>query len=93
MQGEGIAAQRRAIVGGLRQSVEQFTESTGVQAKDAIELVMLTGYTDMLRDVAAASETNTLLLPHSPSSINDILAALKANDASNHESRRDRTAS
>lgn len=82
LQGEGIAAQRKAIVGGLRQSVEQFTESTGVQAQDAIELVMLTGYTDMLRDVAAASETNTLLLPHSPSSLNDILAAMKANDIS-----------
>jgi len=82
LQGEGIAAQRKAIMGGLRESVETFTAATGVSADEAMRLVTLTGYTDMLRDVAAASETNTILLPHSPSGLTDILAALQANDMS-----------
>lgn len=82
LQGEGIAAQRRAIVDGLRESVERFTEATGVNANEAMELVMLTGYTDMLRDVASASETNTLLLPHSPAGMTDVLTALKASEVS-----------
>lgn len=80
LQGRGIAAQRKAIMAGLRESVETFTEATGVGADEAMRLVTLTGYTDMLRDVAGASESNTILLPHSPSGLTDILTALRAND-------------
>jgi regulator of protease activity HflC (stomatin/prohibitin superfamily) len=82
LQGEGIAAQRKAIMGGLRESVETFTAATGVTADEAMRLVTLTGYTDMLRDVAASSDTNTILIPHSPSGLTDLLTALKANDLS-----------
>jgi regulator of protease activity HflC (stomatin/prohibitin superfamily) len=78
LQGEGIAAQRKAIVDGLRQSVTQLSEATGVSAGEAMELVSLNSYTDMLRDVAAASKTNTLLLPHSPSALTDIIAGIKS---------------
>lgn len=78
LQGEGIAAQRKAIIGGLRESVTQLSEATGVNAEEAMQLVSLNGYTDMLRDVAAASKTNTLLLPHSPSALNDVIAAIKS---------------
>lgn len=80
LQGEGIAAQRKAIMGGLRDSVAKFTSSTGVSPEEAMRLVTLTGYTDMLRDVASASETNTILLPHSPSGLTDLIAALRSND-------------
>jgi regulator of protease activity HflC (stomatin/prohibitin superfamily) len=80
LQGEGIAAQRKAIMGGLRESVETFTAATGVSADEAMRLVTLTGYTDMLRDVASASETNTILIPHSPSGLTDLIAALRSND-------------
>jgi regulator of protease activity HflC (stomatin/prohibitin superfamily) len=80
LQGEGIAAQRKAIMGGLRESVEQFTTATGVSSEEAMRLVTLTGYTDMLRDVASSSETNTILLPHSPTGLTDLISALRAND-------------
>ena len=82
LQGEGIAAQRKAIMGGLRDSVETFTEATGVTADEAMRVLTLTGYTDMLRDVASASSTNTILLPSTPSNLSDLMAALKANDLS-----------
>jgi regulator of protease activity HflC (stomatin/prohibitin superfamily) len=78
LQGEGTAAQRKAIIDGLRDSVAQLSKTTGVNAEEAMQLVSLNGYTDMLRDVAAASKTNTLLLPHSPSALNDIIAAIKS---------------
>jgi len=94
LQGEGIAAQRRAIMNGLRESVEHFTTATGVSPEEAMRLVTLTGYTDMLRDVASASETNTILLPHSPSGLTDVLAALRSNDLASASQPRahDRTA-
>lgn len=82
LQGEGVAAQRKAIIGGLRESVSKFANETGVDAEEAMQLVVLTGYTDMLRDVAASSSTNTLLLPPTPSGVNDLITALTATGAS-----------
>ena len=81
LQGQGIAAQRKAIMNGLKDSVENFTQATGVGPEEAMRLVTLTGYTDMLRDVASASTTNTILLPHAPTEVTELLAALQANDA------------
>lgn len=78
LQGEGVAAQRKAIIGGLRESVSKFTNETGVDAQEAMQLVMLTGYTDMLRDVAASSSTNTLLLPPTQSGVSDLITAMTA---------------
>jgi regulator of protease activity HflC (stomatin/prohibitin superfamily) len=80
LQGVGIAAQRKAIMDGLRQSVENFTQATGVTAEEAMNILTLTGYTDMLRDVASASSTNTILLPSTPSNLNDFITALKTNE-------------
>lgn len=79
LQGEGVAAQRKAIIGGLRESIAEFASETGVDPQEAMQLVTLTGYTDMLRDVAASSTTNTLLLPPSPSGLTDLITALQAN--------------
>jgi regulator of protease activity HflC (stomatin/prohibitin superfamily) len=78
LQGEGVAAQRKAIIGGLRDSVAKFARETGVDPQEAMQLVTLTGYTDMLRDVAASSSTNTLLLPPAPTGVSDLITALKA---------------
>ncbi len=78
LQGQGVAAQRRAIIDGLRDSVAKFATETGVNPQEAMQLVTLTGYTDMLRDVAASSDTNTLLLPPTPSGVSDLLTALNA---------------
>jgi regulator of protease activity HflC (stomatin/prohibitin superfamily) len=85
LQGEGVAAQRKAIIGGLRESVAKFASETGVDPQEAMQLVTLTGYTDMLRDVAAASSTNTLLLPPTPSGVSDLITALKASSLSSKE--------
>ena len=81
LQGEGVAAQRKAIIGGLRDSVAKFAQETGVNPEEVMQLVTLTGYTDMLRDVATSSATNTIMLPPSPSGISDMISALKASGA------------
>jgi regulator of protease activity HflC (stomatin/prohibitin superfamily) len=79
LQGEGIAAERKAIMEGLKESVEELTAATGVSAGKAMEIILVTNWTDMLRDVARASDTNTIFLPQSPSGLSDTLAALAAN--------------
>jgi regulator of protease activity HflC (stomatin/prohibitin superfamily) len=77
LQGEGVAEQRKAITEGLKASVEQLAAAAGVEPKEAMALVSLTQYMDMLRDVAEASKTNTILLPHSPDAVGQIQGMLR----------------
>ncbi|MFO0954712.1 MAG: SPFH domain-containing protein [Isosphaeraceae bacterium] len=67
LQGKGIADQRKAIVDGLRESVDEFQRSVpGTSAQDVMNLVLMTQYFDTLKELGQASRTNTILIPHSP---------------------------
>ena len=67
LQGEGIAAQRKAIIAGLKESVEDFQKVVeGATAKDVMILVLLTQYFDTLKDIGSSGHSNTILMPHSP---------------------------
>jgi regulator of protease activity HflC (stomatin/prohibitin superfamily) len=73
LQGEGIAAQRKAIIAGLKESVEDFQKVVeGATARDVMTLVLLTQYLDTLKEIGAASNTNTLMLSHAPGSIQSL---------------------
>src|ERR1043166_837054 len=61
LQGQGIANQRKAIVEGLRQSVEAFSQAVeGTTAKDVMMLVLVTQYLDTLKEIGAQDKSNTL---------------------------------
>ncbi len=77
LQGEGVAEQRKAITEGLKASVEQLAEAAGVEPREAMALVSLTQYMDMLREVASAARTNTILLPHSPDAVGQLQGLLR----------------
>jgi regulator of protease activity HflC (stomatin/prohibitin superfamily) len=78
LQGKGIADQRRAIVDGLRESVDEFQRSIpGASAQDVMNLVLMTQYFDTLKEIGAASETNTILIPHSPGNLADLTAQMR----------------
>jgi len=73
LSGKGIADQRTAIVGGLRQSVKEFGETVeGVTARDVMTLVLMTQYYDMLTEIGKNSNQNTVLIPHSPGTVGDV---------------------
>jgi len=73
LQGEGIAAQRKAIIAGLKESVEDFQKVVeGASARDVMTLVLLTQYLDTLKEIGAASNTNTLMLSHAPGAIQNL---------------------
>lgn len=70
LQGRGISDQRKAIVAGLRESVDEFQRSVpGTTAKDVMNLVLMTQYFDMLKEIGASSRTNAILIPHSPGNL------------------------
>ncbi|NMC09071.1 SPFH domain-containing protein [Candidatus Microgenomates bacterium] len=78
LQGKGVADQRKAIIEGLRESVETFKESVdGTSAQDVMNLVLLTQYFDTIKDIGENSKTNTILIPHSPGGMTDLSAQLR----------------
>lgn len=73
LQGQGIANQRKAIIEGLRESVESFSSAVdGVNSQDVMNLVMMTQYFDTLKELGLSGKNSTILIPHSPSGMGDI---------------------
>jgi regulator of protease activity HflC (stomatin/prohibitin superfamily) len=73
LQGQGIANQRRAIIEGLRGSIEQFQKSIGgASTSEVMQLVLITQYFDTIKSIGELDKTNTLFLSHSPGAVHDI---------------------
>jgi regulator of protease activity HflC (stomatin/prohibitin superfamily) len=78
LQGKGMADQRKAIIQGLKESVADFRESLpGSTEQDVLNLVMVTQYFDTIKDLGSSSNNNTILIPHSPSSVGDIMEQIR----------------
>jgi regulator of protease activity HflC (stomatin/prohibitin superfamily) len=77
LQGKGIAAERQAIIDGLRASIENFRESVpGATAEDVMALVLLTQYFDTLKDIGTKQGNSTIFLPNSPGAANDFMTQI-----------------
>lgn len=78
LQGEGIANQRKAIISGLKESVEDFAKTVpGSTPQDVMQLVLMTQYFDTLKDIAANDHSNTILVPHTPDTLTDLFGQLR----------------
>ncbi len=78
LSGKGIADQRRAIVEGLRESVDEFQKTVpGATAHDVMNLILMTQYFDTLKDMGQTAKTNTILIPHSPGYLGDLGSQLR----------------
>ena len=61
---QGVARQRQAIVNGLRDSILNFSSDVSdVSSKEVIEMMMVTQYFDMLRDIGG-NNRRAAGLPH-----------------------------
>ena len=73
LQGKGIADQRRAIIEGLRGSIEDFQKALGdASAQEVMQLVLVTQYFDTLKSIGESNRTNTLFLSHTPGAVQSI---------------------
>ena len=78
LAGVGVARQRKAIVDGLQTTVQDFrTNVPGTGAKDVMDLLLVTQYFDMLRDLGKHQKNSTLVLPHGPESVQQLRDQLK----------------
>lgn len=91
LQGKGIADQRKAIIEGLKESVEDFSQTVkGADAQDVMNLVMMTQYFDTIKDIGLTGKSNTILIPHSPAGMGDLAeqmrtAMITANEVNKHK--------
>jgi len=78
LHGEGIAGQRRAIVDGLRHSVEEFQHGVpGVSASEVMQLILVTQYFDMLKEVGGSGKSSTIMIPHTPGGLADLMGQIR----------------
>jgi regulator of protease activity HflC (stomatin/prohibitin superfamily) len=78
LSGRGIADQRRAIIEGLRESVDEFQRTvSGTSTQDVMNLILLTQYFDTLKEMGNSSKTNTILIPHSPGHLGELAAQIR----------------
>ncbi len=73
LQGQGIANQRKAIIEGLRSSIEQFQQVVeGTSSREVMQLVLVTQYFDTLKSIGESDKTNTLFLAHTPGAVKEV---------------------
>ncbi len=78
LQGQGIANQRKAIIEGLKDSVEAFSKAVeGSTPRDVMMLVLVTQYLDTMKEIGASDKSNTLFVSHSPAAIGDLFRQMQ----------------
>jgi len=77
LAGLGVARQRAAIVNGLRESVVSFSnEVEGTTSAQVMDMMVLTQYFDMLRDVGTKGNT-TMVMAQNPGAMADVAKELR----------------
>eukprot|EP00545_Synedropsis_sp_CCMP1620_P003073 CAMPEP_0119015532 /NCGR_PEP_ID=MMETSP1176-20130426/11182_1 /TAXON_ID=265551 /ORGANISM="Synedropsis recta cf, Strain CCMP1620" /LENGTH=281 /DNA_ID=CAMNT_0006968831 /DNA_START=100 /DNA_END=945 /DNA_ORIENTATION=+ len=83
LSGVGVAKQRKAIVDGLKSSIVDFSGGVnGTSSKEVMDLLLLTQYFDMIRDVGSAKHCRTTFVPSSKTSGDDVRNAMMQAEAS-----------
>lgn len=78
LQGQGIANQRKAIIDGLKQSVEAFSAAVeGASPKDVMMLVLVTQYLDTMKEIGAQDKSNTIFVSHSPAAMSQLFEEMQ----------------
>ena len=59
LQGEGLAGERKAIINGLAESIQDLSTTTGTSSESVLNVVMLNQYIDMLRSIGKDDKGNS----------------------------------
>lgn len=70
LEGKGIAKKRKEVMRGLKESVADFEkEVSGTTPSEVLNMVMMSQYFDMLKEVGTNSGNSTIFIPHVPGAI------------------------
>lgn len=77
LQGMGVSRQRKAIINGLKESVNEFQGGVdGTSAHDVMQLVMMTQYLDTIKD-ASGHGNSTVFIPGNPGGVNELQGQIR----------------
>ena len=51
---------------------------TDISSRDVIEMMMITQYFDMLKDIGVSQGSSTVFMPHSPATVADVAGQIRA---------------
>jgi len=78
LRGKGIADERKAIIDGLKSSINDFQKSiSGTGPMEVMNLVLLTQYFDSLKSMASSGNTSSIFIPHTPGALNDFSSQMR----------------
>lgn len=87
LQGVGIANQRKAIIKGYKDSVQDFQEGIpGSGSREIIDMVLLTQYFDTLHALGADARSKVVFLPSTPGALGELMNQIRMTMASGLES-------
>jgi regulator of protease activity HflC (stomatin/prohibitin superfamily) len=79
LQGEGIANQRRAIVKGYKESIQDFVAGLpSSSATEVMNMVIITQYFDTLDRLGADARSKVIFLPSTPGAVGDLMNQIKS---------------
>jgi len=61
LMGEGVARQRKAIVHGMKESVEGFRTIPGMKSNDVVDLILINEYFDALKSLGHGKDSELIL--------------------------------
>lgn len=78
LHGKGISGQRQAIMEGLSHSLEDMQKQMpNINVERVMDMIVLIQYFDMLRELGASSNVNTVFVPHSPANVSDMASQIR----------------
>jgi regulator of protease activity HflC (stomatin/prohibitin superfamily) len=78
LHGQGIAGQRRAIIEGMGESVEEFVKQIpGTDASRVMDMVLMIQYIDTLKEIGGSSKSNVVFVPHTPGNVKDLSSQIQ----------------
>jgi regulator of protease activity HflC (stomatin/prohibitin superfamily) len=86
LQGEGIANQRKAIVKGYKESIQDFVKGIPASnAREVMDMVVVTQYFDTLERLGGDARSKVVFLPSTPGAVGDFMNQIRAAFASSLE--------
>jgi regulator of protease activity HflC (stomatin/prohibitin superfamily) len=86
LQGVGIANQRKAIINGYKDSVQDFQQGIpGSGPREIIDMVLLTQYFDTLHALGADARSKVVFLPSTPGALGELMNQIRLTMASGLE--------
>ena len=78
LRGKGIADERKAIIDGLKDSIDDFQKSiSGTGPMEVMNLVLLTQYFDSLKEIGTSENSSSIFMPHTPNALTDMTSQMR----------------